>query len=206
MSEASSAPTSLRERTRNAVRQSIRESAEELFARQGYEKTTVEQIARAAGMSERSFFRYFPSKEGLVMNVLLELKAEVVERFRVNSTGHDVWTALGDALTIFGQLYQHRASSAAARPTHELIAESPTLAAAFQLGRATLQSELTAVARESVRGGAASPGDPRLDAVVGSALACLEAAERAWFARDQKVEFVKLLEQSMRYLRPVAEA
>lgn len=38
-----------------------------LFERQGYDQTTVAQIARAAGVSEMTFFRYFPSKESLLL-------------------------------------------------------------------------------------------------------------------------------------------
>ena len=41
--------------------------AQDLFARDGYEAVTIDQIAAAAGMSKRSFFRYFPSKDALVL-------------------------------------------------------------------------------------------------------------------------------------------
>ncbi|HEU4757716.1 MAG TPA: TetR family transcriptional regulator [Agromyces sp.] len=44
------------------------EHALDLFEEQGYEQTTVAQIARAAGVTEMTFFRYFPAKE----NVLLD--------------------------------------------------------------------------------------------------------------------------------------
>jgi AcrR family transcriptional regulator len=40
----------------------------ELFERQGYDQTTVAQIARAAGVSEMTFFRYFPAKEHLLLD------------------------------------------------------------------------------------------------------------------------------------------
>ena len=40
----------------------------DLFERQGYEQTTVAQIARAAGVTEMTFFRYFPAKEHLLLD------------------------------------------------------------------------------------------------------------------------------------------
>ncbi|KRE23191.1 TetR family transcriptional regulator [Agromyces sp. Soil535] len=40
----------------------------ELFERQGYEQTTVAEIARAAGVTEMTFFRYFPAKEHLLLD------------------------------------------------------------------------------------------------------------------------------------------
>lgn len=48
---------------RQQMRQDLATAAMELFARQGYEETTVDQIAAAAGVARRTFFRYFRSKE-----------------------------------------------------------------------------------------------------------------------------------------------
>ncbi|WP_030242080.1 TetR family transcriptional regulator [Streptomyces sp. NRRL S-350] len=48
---------------RQQMRQDLATAAMELFASQGYEETTVDQIAAAAGVARRTFFRYFRSKE-----------------------------------------------------------------------------------------------------------------------------------------------
>ena len=57
----------LRERKKQRTRRTIRAEALKLFQRQGYSATTVEQIAEAADISPSTFFRYFPSKEQLVL-------------------------------------------------------------------------------------------------------------------------------------------
>jgi AcrR family transcriptional regulator len=64
--EAASAapPPSKRERTLAT----LLEAGLDLFERQGYEKTTVAAIARAAGVTEMTFFRYFPAKEHLLLD------------------------------------------------------------------------------------------------------------------------------------------
>ncbi|MCG6499407.1 TetR family transcriptional regulator [Kitasatospora sp. A2-31] len=60
-------PLSLRERKKLKTRQAIRREAYRLIAEQGYENTTVEQIAAAAEVSQSTFFRYFATKEDLVL-------------------------------------------------------------------------------------------------------------------------------------------
>jgi len=60
-------PVGLRERKKVKTRAAIQHEALRLFRMQGYEETTTEQIAEAAEVSPSTLFRYFPSKEDLVL-------------------------------------------------------------------------------------------------------------------------------------------
>jgi AcrR family transcriptional regulator len=61
------AEVGLRERKRQRTRAAIQAAGLGLFARQGYDATTCEQIAAAAEVSPATFFRYFPTKEDVVL-------------------------------------------------------------------------------------------------------------------------------------------
>ena len=59
-------PAGRREANKQATRAALRSAAKQLFASQGYERTTVRDIAQLANVTERTFYRYFDGKEDLV--------------------------------------------------------------------------------------------------------------------------------------------
>ncbi len=78
---------SLKARKQQVVRDALSAAAAELFRKRGFEAVTVEEIARAAGVSRRTFFRYFDSKEDVMVDhldrdgerLLVELAARPLE-------------------------------------------------------------------------------------------------------------------------------
>src|SRR5713226_441486 len=69
---ASPPPPGLRERKKAQTRAEIRTQALRLFREQGYHQTTTEQIAAAANISPATFFRYFATKDRVVLSDGLE--------------------------------------------------------------------------------------------------------------------------------------
>ncbi len=67
MDSASEQPEGLRERKRRQTRERIAETGLKLFVDNGYEATTLDAIAAAAGISRRTFFYYFKSKEDVML-------------------------------------------------------------------------------------------------------------------------------------------
>ena len=61
---------SLRERKKHAMRRLLSETATELFLAKGFDGVRVSEIAEACGVSEKTVFNYFPTKESLIMDRL----------------------------------------------------------------------------------------------------------------------------------------
>lgn len=74
-------------------REALITAAIELFTTNGYEQTTVEQIAELAGVSPRTFFYQFAAKDDILFHGYAERLAEATRRFRAVNSG-----SLGDAL------------------------------------------------------------------------------------------------------------
>ena len=97
---ATAEPVSLRQRKRARTRAALIAAALGLFARQGYEATTIDEIAAAADVSPRTFFRYFASKEEVALGddlgpgILQLLAARPADESLLESVRHVVADSL----------------------------------------------------------------------------------------------------------------
>jgi AcrR family transcriptional regulator len=99
--------TGLRARKQQQTRRDLISAAMRLFERKGYEQTTVAEIAAAAGVSTKTFFNYFASKDEVLFPHLsrrIDAAVAVIEQRRPNDQMSDVVVAamrhmLADALT-----------------------------------------------------------------------------------------------------------
>src|SRR6185369_972906 len=94
------APVALRERTRRLMRAELMDIAMALFAQQGYEATTIDELAQAAGMSKRTFFRYFGSKEDLVLGNQESIGGELAAALAARPASEPAWPALRRAFDL----------------------------------------------------------------------------------------------------------
>jgi AcrR family transcriptional regulator len=180
----------LRERKRTRTRLMIQTEALRLFAEKGYAQTTVEDIADAAAISPRTFFRYFPTKEDVVMwdeydPLFVDLLAARPDDEPVAETFRAV---IREAL---GGLYRHDAERLLARV--RLSHTVPELRARF-LDEQTHGIELLAPLLAEKRG---APVDERTLRVVGSALlAAVFVALDYWQKEGGSDDVLVLLDQA----------
>lgn len=85
------------ERRRRLLRDDIGRIAVDLFATQGFDRVTVDDIAEAAGTSQRTFFRYFPSKDAIVLDLARRLDDRLLDALDSRPPGEGAVTALRNA-------------------------------------------------------------------------------------------------------------
>ncbi|HZT16427.1 MAG TPA: TetR family transcriptional regulator [Gaiellaceae bacterium] len=84
----------LRETKKLATRQEIADRAMQLFAERGFDHVTVAEVAAAAGVSEKTVFNYFPTKEDLFFDEVPQREAALVDAVRGRKPGESVLGAV----------------------------------------------------------------------------------------------------------------
>jgi AcrR family transcriptional regulator len=163
----------------------------DLFAEKGFDGATVDDIARAAGMSRTSFFRYFPTKEDVVLGHLDELGHLIARLLAERPADEDPWETLR-----FGFRAAYADSgNAPNRTLGRMLAETPSLKARHQEKQARWQDLF--LPEIAVRLGISDdPGDPRPRALVAAALGCLDAAFQAWTATGGEADMSTFIDHA----------
>ena len=191
----------LRDHAREAVRDEVSKQAWTLFARQGFEATTVDQIAEAAGMSRRTFFRYFAGKDELVLDRIVASGRLVADALRDRPADEAAWRALRAA---FGETValqeQHPETS---RRVQIMLRDEPALRTTVE-ARRRLWLELLAPLTAQRMPGRATDDSVVIGAaaVTSSAIACLEVAQIAWATRPGS-DLGGLLDEAMGAVAPL---
>jgi AcrR family transcriptional regulator len=207
MSEPTAPQVGLRERTRRTVRAELITIGLHLFAVNGYDQTTIEDIATACGLSKRSFFRYFPSKEDLVFGNLEVMGERLAVRVGERPVEEPAWTALRRALDFLISLNQ--AEPERSLQLRLMLRDTPTLNAR-RLGkqvywRQLLATQLTSRSAAAARGGPPPPADQPLRdrALAAAALSCFDAAYDEWAASGATASLNDLVDVAMSAVAPL---
>jgi AcrR family transcriptional regulator len=180
----------LRERTRRAVRAELMEIAVDLFLTQGFEETTVEQIAAAAGLSRRSYFRYFASKDDVFVEVISTLGQDVAAALSARPAGELPWEALRRS---FDPLLAMMEDDERMRTVTRMLLEDPALQSSHRYKQDSWQAAM-ATALEPRLAHDGPDARLRAEALAGAALSCLTTAQVRWVLPDNQTSLDVLLD------------
>ncbi|MCM2411371.1 TetR/AcrR family transcriptional regulator [Streptomyces sp. RKAG290] len=193
--KGAAAPT-LWDRTRQLAAQEILRTALRLFSQQGYEATTIAQIAREAGVSQRTLFRYFGTKEDLVGGSQDEFVALMTETVREQPEEADVWEALR---TAFKAALSVHTSPEDAWERFRLVHHTDSLRAAHLGKRVRCQEELLPLLE--ARPGPSGAGRAQVRAIIATSFACFDAAAATWVESNGQGDILDLYDQGLAAVR-----
>jgi AcrR family transcriptional regulator len=197
----------LRERKKQRTRDTLLRRGLELFTTQGYERTTVDEIAEAVDVSQRTFFRYFAGKEDLVFFVQDVVESHFLAEFRrrpaaeapVESLRQAVlagWDRIGEAIEELVPVELHLR-------TYQLIGETPALLAIHLRRSAEWEEQITRIvaAREDVD----PDTDPRPRVAVALFGGVMRVTERMW-STGGDISVAAMRELTVRHLDAIGPA
>ncbi|MBA0051291.1 TetR family transcriptional regulator [Streptomyces sp. AJS327] len=184
----------LRERKKIQTRRAIRQAAFRLFAEHGYDATAVDRIAEAAEVSTSTVFRYYPTKEDIVLTD--EYDPMMAEALLRRPAGEAPATAVRHALTdLTREVWKHQGVEITQRL--RLVCEVPAV-------RARLIESVAVTGRALARALAQRTGRPaddlELQVFVGAVVGGLVQAILCWDANGRTGELVHLLDRALALL------
>ena len=191
--EVAGSPPGLRERKKARTRAAIRQHAMRLFREQGFQATTVDQIAEAADVSQSTFFRYFRTKEDVVLKDDYDPRA--VEAFKAQPPELPPLAALRNAIrTVYSELTPQEMEQE--RQRHRLILEVPELRGAILDEYTRTIRVIADVVSERV---GRTPDDPAVRAFAGAVIGVAMAATLTW-AQGPPEDYFTVFESAIGYL------
>jgi AcrR family transcriptional regulator len=190
--------SSLRKIKADAVAASIAVTALALFDKKGFDGVTVDEIASASGISRRSFFRYFATKEDIVVSGHAAFGERITDRVKARPQREDVWVSLRHGYDVLVDNVD-RDPEGAARTMRVINATASLRAHTIEKHIAWAVGLAPEIARRL--------GDPdarrlEADALVHASFACLDVA-LAHFTPGHDASLSEKLDAAFDALRPV---
>ncbi|KUL53582.1 transcriptional regulator [Streptomyces sp. NRRL F-4489] len=172
----------LRERKKRRTRDALIRAALELFTEQGYEETTIDEIAEAVDVSQRTFFRYFANKQEVVFAVQDMIEARFLDELRGRPAEEQPLTALRSAvLAAWDDIGETIASTIPVdlhMRSYRMIESTPALVAAHLRRSTELEEQIAQLIAR--REGLDVDADPRPRVVVAAFSGVMRVAGKVW--------------------------
>ena len=174
------------------TRADIERVAAEMFAERGFEAVTVDEIAAEAQVSHRTFYRYFASKEDLVLGSSHERIDQLVEAFRRRPTTESVAASLRSVVMALASEYEHDLEHDRVRAA--IVLSTPALQDRERERQAAFEAAIVPVIAERLESDAS---DLRPALIAGCAVTAIRVAMASWLARGADEPLVPIVEHAL---------
>ena len=181
-------PMSLRERKKRLAQATIEETALRLFQQQGYEHTSIQDIADAVMMSSRTFFRYFASKEEVLlgpMRTILSDGLRFLQRVAPTESPH---AALRATFVYLASQYQQQRASFLIR--YQVAMQTPSIASIYLYALMETEPALCDALCSHLE---AATNRNTIRFLVGIYMTALRVALEEWLEQEAQGDLVSLL-------------
>ncbi|MDX3452090.1 helix-turn-helix domain containing protein [Streptomyces sp. ME02-8801-2C] len=168
-------PSPIRMQTRAVVRSLLAQTAMQLFAEKGFAETTVEEVAAAAGVSRRTLFNYFRTKEDLALSGLSEQGDVIAARLGARPADEDVWVSLRHSFVVLDEI---EADPQNRLEIVSMLFDNDSLRAGHAEKQARWTDLLAPLIEPKLAASQARSFSAR--AIVATAITCLQAATEEW--------------------------
>ena len=176
----------LRERKKEQTRERLRAAAFDLFTERGFDNVTVDEVAEHAEVSKSTLFRYFETKEDLVLADSRVHGQLLMATFAERPSDEPVMTSLRAALVSVVAGLQGDRQRFLQRT--RIVADAPTLSVRALERQAAWEDDLTALVLPRLQG--RDDAETRASVLAAASLAVLRVATRRWAATDDGSQLI----------------
>jgi len=185
------------ERWEPNARERLEQAALDLYLERGYEQTTVVEIAKQAGVSERTFFRYFADKPEVLFGGVLALQEHLVSTILKSEESRTAFDAVIDAFEEVGSYLQERREYAL--KLHTIVNANIDLQEREQMKFATLSNTIaTQLRKRNVK-------EPAASLAAEAGISVFKIAIERWVKEPGPSDLPHLIRDSLRELRSVTQ-
>lgn len=183
-----SQPMSLRERKKRLAQATIEEAALRLFQQKGYERTSIQDIADVVMMSPRTFFRYFASKEDVLLEPMRAIQSEGLHFLQHTAPTESPHAALRATFEYLALLHQQQRTSFLT--LYHVVMQIPSLASIYLYALMKAEPDLCEALYSRLE---AATNRQEIRFLVAIYMAALRVALEEWLEQEAQGDLVSLL-------------
>jgi AcrR family transcriptional regulator len=173
-----------------------------LFSAQGFDATTVDQIAAEAGVTQRTFFHHFPAKEAVLFGGYEERLHDATAAFRSVARTGTLWDGLHAATTVLVAALEHQRELFLLRG--QLYRRTPALRATMLRLNEDWIDTVAHIVADRLGVDPSTDVGPRLAATIANG--ANRVAIDLWTASGGALDLAALSERTFRAIRPAIDA